>query len=1033
MIVMRFLIILLLLANIREISSHSMAAERISRIETLNDPTLSIHNNIQQPTTTTKTTIIRHSDTFTLRFNAFDTFINLHLIPNLDLFHPDATLLIYGKNQHNDDDDDIMIEEEKPLHPHEHRIYKGDAKADDGSTGWARIIIRDDDEHTYPYPLFEGAFMLGSDIYHIKTTTNFHLSKRNDDPFPSNTNSPMVIYRDSDIQQKQKNRHLVSRAPEHDDDFMCAMEEMQFNQKLTGIRNSSSTPSPGSAPLGTALDGMTGVLGDKNQHHASSTHHLEKRFSSLSGCPSTRKIAYMGAVADCTYVQSYGSIRFARLQIMNDWNVASAVYERTFNISLGLIYVQMSQPDCPRHPRSQQNWNQECSAFYTINDRLSDFSLWRGKRGDDGAALWHLMTKCSTGVKVGIAWLSQLCESQVSQQIEENGASEWVSGTGVSSITRDEWKVVAHEIGHGFGAIHDCTAQTCPCSPSGCSCCPLSDTKCSAGDTYLMNPTSNVTSEDFSPCSISDICGSFPNIGYCLQSPDLRDTTSFTMCGNGILEPGEECDSGLTDSACCHASTCKLKQGAVCDDYSQQCCLNCTVAPSTAMCRPAVSECDIPEYCTGESLSCPKDEYQENGSLCANGTMKCASGVCTSRDEQCIARGMRLGVTEECSFQKDSCQISCADPMDPGNCLVLSGVFLDGTECGLASLCEKGSCVSTGALNTLKAWVAQNKKIAIPVFLFGSLIVLGLLGWLAWFLISRHRRNRLASKDKDSRPSSIANSSSYRMDDMGGNGGGGERGHRQQPDLIDTAITIRRTLQQPQSVGFHHHDNNSNNNITQGGGLTHNNNSTITSSSNVTTAITANNNNLVDTSSSLPDNHNSDSNLWLPTTATTSLSSSLPNNSNNNNTENNNNILRRDDSTVAWSSYSNYYPSTTTTTIDTHPSSITSSNHRRHPSEGGNTNYNTNNNDNNSNNYHLSSSLHHHSTETTNNINKNNNDYKDASLHGSTSTARRIIGFHQGKQQQPHEMSLFDTNDMIVDVSIASEGQRHRRAKSTGA
>ena len=132
-------------------------------------------------------------------------------------------------------------------------------------------------------------------------------------------------------------------------------------------------------------------------------------------------------------------------------------------------------------------------------------------------------------------------------------------------------------------------------------------------------------------------------------------------------------------------------------DYSQQCCLNCTVAPSTTMCRPAISECDNPEYCTGESTSCPADEYQENGSLCANNTMKCASGVCTSRDEQCIARGLRLGVTEECSFQKDSCQISCADPMDPGNCLVLSGVFLDGTECGLASLCEKGVCVSTGA------------------------------------------------------------------------------------------------------------------------------------------------------------------------------------------------------------------------------------------------------------------------------------------------------------------------------------------------
>lgn len=72
---------------------------------------------------------------------------------------------------------------------------------------------------------------------------------------------------------------------------------------------------------------------------------------------------------------------------------------------------------------------------------------------------------------MGIAWLSQLCETQVSQQIEgkmrvylqdilliktsiDDGSYEWVSGTGISSITRDEWKVVAHEIGHGFGNIH---------------------------------------------------------------------------------------------------------------------------------------------------------------------------------------------------------------------------------------------------------------------------------------------------------------------------------------------------------------------------------------------------------------------------------------------------------------------------------------------------------------------------------------------------------------------------------------------------
>lgn len=121
------------------------------------------------------------------------------------------------------------------------------------------------------------------------------------------------------------------------------------------------------------------------------------------------------------------------------------------------------------------------------------------------------------------------------------------------------------------------------------------------------------------------------------------------------------------------------------------------MASSDIVCRPAASECDISEYCTGTSFSCPADAYEPNGSSCANNTMKCASGVCTSRDEQCIARGLRLGVSESCPFQQDTCQVTCEDPSDPGNCLVLSGMFLDGTECGLAGYCEKGVCKGTGA------------------------------------------------------------------------------------------------------------------------------------------------------------------------------------------------------------------------------------------------------------------------------------------------------------------------------------------------
>lgn len=39
--------------------------------------------------------------------------------------------------------------------------------------------------------------------------------------------------------------------------------------------------------------------------------------------------------------------------------------------------------------------------------------------------------------------------------IDSGGGTDYVSGTGVSSIVKDTWKVIAHEIGHGFGIFHE--------------------------------------------------------------------------------------------------------------------------------------------------------------------------------------------------------------------------------------------------------------------------------------------------------------------------------------------------------------------------------------------------------------------------------------------------------------------------------------------------------------------------------------------------------------------------------------------------
>jgi hypothetical protein len=94
-------------------------------------------------------------------------------------------------------------------------------------------------------------------------------------------------------------------------------------------------------------------------------------------------------------VRHYGSAENARKQIISNFNIASALYEETFNISLGLINITIMDPNCPAKIDSHYTWNRPCTPDYSLADRLSDFSYWRGKLGNDGAGLWHLMTDCS--------------------------------------------------------------------------------------------------------------------------------------------------------------------------------------------------------------------------------------------------------------------------------------------------------------------------------------------------------------------------------------------------------------------------------------------------------------------------------------------------------------------------------------------------------------------------------------------------------------------------------------------------------------
>lgn len=229
----------------------------------------------------------------------------------------------------------------------------------------------------------------------------------------------------------------------------------------------------------------------------------------------------------------------------------------------------MSDASCPGTAPSTALWNVPCTNNHTIEDRLNLFSAWRGTRSNDSNSLWTLLTTCETGASVGLAWLGQLCEKDA---IAQN--TQTVSGANVIARTSTEWKVIAHEIGHTMGAVHDCTSTTCTASNTMAAsmCCPLSATTCDAGGKYIMNPSTSDQIEAFSPCSVGNICSAFKRRSVnttCLTSNKDVSIITENECGNGIVESGEDCDCGGVEGCgtnrCCDPTTCRFVDTAACE------------------------------------------------------------------------------------------------------------------------------------------------------------------------------------------------------------------------------------------------------------------------------------------------------------------------------------------------------------------------------------------------------------------------------------------------------------------------------------
>ncbi|CAB1322607.1 unnamed protein product [Coregonus sp. 'balchen'] len=97
------------------------------------------------------------------------------------------------------------------------------------------------------------------------------------------------------------------------------------------------------------------------------------------------------------------------------------------------------------------------------------------------------------------------------------------------------------------------------------------------------------------------------------------------ICGNGLVEPGEECDCGYSDQCrdqCCYDAgqpdnrKCKLKPNKVCSPSQGPCCTpECVYKGRNEKCREE-SECAHQGMCNGGTAQCPTSEPKANFTAC---------------------------------------------------------------------------------------------------------------------------------------------------------------------------------------------------------------------------------------------------------------------------------------------------------------------------------------------------------------------------------------------------------------------------------
>ena len=121
--------------------------------------------------------------------------------------------------------------------------------------------------------------------------------------------------------------------------------------------------------------------------------------------------------------------------------------------------------------------------------------------------------------------------------------------------------------------------------------------------------------------------------------------TSAAVCGNGILEAGEQCDLGNGPDG-------NGSLGACCDG-------SCNYQSAAYVCRPSADVCDVAETCLGGNAFCPPDKVEPAGPFAGcDDSNPCSLDQCNGTSKACQHPADKTSEGTECRAAADICDVA---------------------------------------------------------------------------------------------------------------------------------------------------------------------------------------------------------------------------------------------------------------------------------------------------------------------------------------------------------------------------------------